>query len=156
MYFLIHVCIILLFQDPLFGVISRKQEILKSRTVVLAATKKTPTIKNVQKNNLNLQSIVKNQEEYVLVPKKLIGSKLARYFSGTSASVVSMSCCPQIQVHRRCLRDLFHAHEHKCSDQCPGCYKKVDRHVFAQSRPSYVLAHHRKKLCDFCYGSLKK
>jgi len=147
---------IFLFQGTLFGVISRKQEILKSRTVVFAAVKKPTIIKNIRKSNQNLQSIIKNQEEYVLVPKKLIGDKLTRYFAETSASVVAMSCCPQIQVHRRCLRDMFHAHEHQCSDRCPGCYQKVDRHIFAQSRPNYVLAHHRKQSCDFCYGSLKK
>ena len=151
----IQTLILCMFQIQLFGLPTPHET--KSRTVVFAAAKKPTIIKNVQKSNhQKMSSIVQNGEEYVLVPKKLIGDKLTRYFAETSASVVAMSCCPQIQVHRRCLRDMFHAHEHKCSDQCPGCYQKVDRHIFAQSRPNYVVAHQRKQSCDFCYKSLKK
>ncbi len=155
MYFFIYLFTIFLFHETLLGVTSRQQEYARSRTVVLASKASQSITKVVQKNDQKLQFILKNQEEYVLVPKKLIGDKLARYFSETSSSVIAMSCCPKIQVHRRCLRDMFHAKEHNCSDKCPGCCKSVTRHIFAQSRSNYLLSNSRKSICDYCQISLK-
>jgi hypothetical protein len=140
---------IFMMQEQLIGVTTNKQNLLKSRTVTI-----THGLKLVQKQYHHAALVGNNQEEYVLVSKRLIGDKLTRYFTETSAAVIAMSCCPEIQVHRRCLRDMFHAAEHRCCDQCPGCSQKVDQHIFAQSRPNYISTQHRKKSCDFCNESL--
>ncbi len=101
-----------------------------------------------------LLRVEKDGKDFTLVPTHLVGDKLYRYFSRTSKAVVAMSCCQEIQLHRRCLQNIFHADQHTSLPQCPGCLQEVTRSVFAQSRACYVVADYRKKDCDACHQAL--
>lgn len=155
-YILIQFLIILITQEQfLEGSFKKEKSHKVSRSIKFDQIQKKhiPVIQSADKIR-NLTPIIINGEKFLQVPEKLIGSKLQKYFTQTSSAVIAMSCCANTQVHRRCLRDMFHAQEHQCSDKCPGCYKKVNRQVFAQSRPNYLIVEKRKPLCDYCHNSL--
>ena len=160
------VCILLIAQEQLFAGPSKNQTLdARFRSVKSICDQKSyrqpvqndcNLIPQVSQKTSTLTSVVIDGQKYLQVPERLIGSKLERYFTETSAAAVLMSCCEHknIQVHRPCLRDMFHAQEHQCSDQCPGCRKKVTRAVFAASRPNYLAYDQRKENCDYCHKSL--
>lgn len=141
-------------QGQLLAAPVSKQKNIRSRIVTVTHSSQQIIDKNHRSQSLAEFVELEGDDEYVLVPKKLIGDKLLRYFSESSSAVVAMSCCPEIQVHRKCLRDMFHAKEHRCSDACPGCFQKIDKRIFAKSRAHYILGQFRKKSCDFCKQSL--
>ena len=122
------------------------------------------TVKITSNSSVNLQeknqlpSVVYKGQKCLLVPEKLMGRKLNRYFTGTSTAAVVMSCCRKAfdskstQVHRRCLQEMFHSSG--TSNKCPGCKRSVSRAGFAASRSNYLDTCFRKKVCDCCHKSL--
>ncbi len=165
MYIFIQLFMLLIMQEQLCAGPFKSQKLdIRFRSIKSARDEKScknleqkkcnPIVHQEQQRVSTLNSVMIDGQKFLQVPAKLIGSKLERYFTESSAAVVVMSCCKNIQVHRTCLRDMFHAVEHQCSDQCPGCCKKVTRAVFAASRPNYLNADQRKQFCDKCHQVL--